>query len=297
MTSSEPGSAPPAGGPQGSSAGGSGAPPPPASRDSGRTGTVIGLLLLWTFLFNIIIKKQGLVAAFFGIIDTLSEDVVMGSLITIVVGFGIVVVFTATKLYTQLISVAGSFRILERMVEESIVERNLKGFLYRLLHFHEERPADQTYPRHAASMMMGFSLLYVLSWIYLVLFSEALFFVSWSAGVDLPISDENLQLLPTLALSIPFSARVMAYFRYPYTQDYADFMPGAVFVLLLVASLGYLFESHDQKFFLLQVVEDPDYLTIFLRNGLILAFLPVFSEAVFWLVSLIIEEDAGAAGA
>ena len=256
MTSSEPGSAPPAGGQQGSSAGGSGAPPPPASRDSGRTGTVIGLLLLWTFL-NIIIK-QGLVAAFFGIIDTLSEDVVMGSLITIVVGFGIVVVFTATKLYTQLISVAGSFRILERMVEESIVERNLKGFLYRLLHFHEERPADQTYPRHAASMMMGFSLLYVLSWIYLVLFSEALFFVSWSAGVDLPISDENLQLLPTLALSIPFSARVMAYFATP-TPRLRGLHAGRVFVLLLVASLGYLFESHDQKFFLLQVVEDPDY--------------------------------------
>ena len=32
----------------------------------------------------------------------------------------------------------------------------------------------------------------------------------------------------------------MAYLRYPYTQDYADFMPGAVFVLLLVAALGHV---------------------------------------------------------
>ena len=41
----------------------------------------------------------------------------------------------------------------------------------------------------------------------------------------------------------------MAYLRYPYTQDYADFMPGAVFVLLLVAALGYMFQSDDQQFF------------------------------------------------
>ena len=40
----------------------------------------------------------------------------------------------------------------------------------------------------------------------------------------------------------------MAYFRYPYTQDYADFMPGAVFVLLLVGSLGVLFQSDDRRF-------------------------------------------------
>jgi hypothetical protein len=33
-------------------------------------------------------------------------------------------------------------------------------------------------------------------------------------------------------------------------------MPGAVFVLLLVAALGYLFQSEDQKFFLVQVYEN-----------------------------------------
>lgn len=269
------------------------APPPQRPpREKGRTGTIIGLLLVWTWLFNVLIKDEGPVRAFFGIIDTLSEDVVMGSLVTVVVGLGIVIVFTATKLYTQLISTAGSFRTLERLVEDEFGRGQLKAFVVRLLHFHEEPEPAQVYPRHAASMLVGFSLLYVLSWIYLVLFSEALFFVSWSAGVDLPISDENLQLLPTLALSIPFSARVMAYFRYPYTQDYADFMPGAVFVLLLVASLGFLFDSHDQKFFLLQVWENADYLTLFLRNGLLLAFIPVFSEAIFWLVSLIAYEDA-----
>jgi hypothetical protein len=117
-------------------------------------------------------------------------------------------------------------------------------------------------------------------------FSEALFFVSWSAGVNLEITQQNMLFLPTLALAIPFSARVMAYLRYPYTQDYADFMPGAVFVLLLVMSLGYLFESDDQKFFLRQVMMRPHMKTLFLRNGAFLAFIPLFSEAIFWLLSL-----------
>ena len=94
-----------------------------------------------------------------------------------------------------------------------------------------------------------------MSWVYIILFSEALFFISWSAGVDLSITEKNFLLMPTLALAIPFSGRVMAYLKYPYAQDYTDFMPGGVFVLLLVATLGYLFQSEDQKFFLVQIYE------------------------------------------
>ena len=125
----------------------------------------------------------------------------------------------------------------------------------------------------------------------MVLFSEALFFVSWSAGVDLPITIHNIELLPTLALSIPFSARIMAYLRYPYTQDYADFMPGAVFVLLLVGALGYMFQSDDQQFFVLRVWENKPFLNAFLRSGLMLAFVPVFAEAIYWMLSIFIDDS------
>ena len=81
----------------------------------------------------------------------------------------------------------------------------------------------------------------------------------------------------------------MAWLRYPYTQDYADFMPGAVFVLLLVAALGYLFQSEDQKFFLTQIWASAEYTRIFLRNGLLLAFTPVFAEAIYWLGVLFLQ--------
>lgn len=253
--------------------------------------SIVLLLLVWAFLFNIVVKEHSAIVAFFEIIDTITENLVMGSIVTVFMGFGIVTVFTVTKLYTQIISRTGSFRMIERLFKEEVSQGNWKEFGRRLLHFEEEVESEDVVPDNLSSILIALSLLYLMSWVYVLLFSEALFFVSWSAGVDLPITVENIELLPTLALAIPFSARVMAYLRYPYAQDYADFMPGAVFVLLLVGSLGYLFHSDDQQFFLLRVWHDQQLLREFLRSGLTLAFVPVFSEALFWMFDIFINED------
>ncbi|MCP4042784.1 MAG: hypothetical protein GY731_12655, partial [Gammaproteobacteria bacterium] len=228
--------------------------------------------------------------AFFNILDTISDDFLMGTLFTILLGMGIVVAFSVTKLYTQIISNIHSFRILEQLFFGEVRQGNNSGFISSLLNFQDLPLPKSCCPLRISSLLFAFGFIYVMSWIYLIVFSEALFFISWSAGVDLPINAQNLLLLPTLALAIPFSARVMAYLRYPYTQDYADFMPGAVFVLLIVVSLGYLYQSDDQKFFITQVVASTDYLIPFLKNGVFLAFIPVFFEAVFWMYQLNEEE-------
>ena len=255
--------------------------------------SIVFLLLLWAFAFNIVVKEQSAIVAFFEVIDTITENLVMGSIVTVLMGLGIVSVFTITKLYTQIISKTSSFRILENIILEEAAHGNWKVFGRRLLHFEDELDPGEVVPEHLSSILISLSLLYLVSWVYVLLFSEALFFVSWSAGVDLPITASNIELLPTLALAIPFSARVMAYLRYPYAQDYADFMPGAVFVLLLVGSLGYLFHSDDQQFFLLRVWHDQQLLREFLRSGLTLAFVPVFSESLFWMVDIFLHEDEG----
>ena len=247
------------------------------------TLAILGMLLGWTYLYNIFVKEQGLVEAFFEVLDTISDDFVMGSIVTFSVGGLIVVVFTVTKLYTQIVADVYSFRTLEHLVVTQLAKGHLRTFAKSLLSFEDLPTPDTVYPRYARTVPIAFALLYGLSWVYIVLFSEALFFVSWSAGVDLPVTSENLLLMPTLALAIPFSARVMAYLRYPYAQDYADFMPGAVFVLLLVAALGFLFNSDDQKWFLLQVWGDSAILQDFVRNGAFLAFIPVFVESMVWV--------------
>ncbi len=244
------------------------------------------LVLVWTYIYNITLKDLGPVAAFFEILDTISDDFVMGTLFTVGVGLGIVFVFSATKLYTQIISNVYSFRIIEDLVYSDLKDGRYRDFFSKLFHFEDQPLPETCCPQRVSSLLYSFSFLYVMSWVYVVLFSEALFFVSWSAGVDLPLSGQNLLLLPTLALAIPFSARVMAYLRYPYAQDYADFMPAAVFALLVVTALGALFESDDQAFFLLRVYNSPEYRMSFLRNGAFLAFIPVFFEAGFWLLEL-----------
>jgi hypothetical protein len=243
-------------------------------------------VLVWTYVYNLTLKEMGPISAFFEILDTISDDFVMGTLFTVGVGLGIVVVFSITKLYTQIISNVYSFRIIEDLVHGDLREGRYRDFFRKLFHFEDQPLPDTCCPARVSSLLYSFSFLYVMSWIYVVLFSEALFFVSWSAGVDLELSKANLLLLPTLALAIPFSARVMAYLRYPYAQDYADFMPGAVFVLLVVTALGTLFESQDQAFFLKRVYANPEYRISFLRNGAFLAFIPVFFEAGFWLLEL-----------
>ncbi|MCM2369888.1 hypothetical protein [Aporhodopirellula aestuarii] len=249
--------------------------------------TLIALILGWTYCYNVLIKEQGIVRAFFEILDTISDDFVMGTLVTIAVGIGIVVVFSFTKLYTQIVANIYSFRIIETLVVEELAQRRFRTFASKLLRFEDQPLPAQCCPERISSLLLSFTFLYVMSWVYLILFSEALFFVSWSAGVDLPLDDPGKMLfLPTLALAIPFSARVMAYVRYPYAQDYADFMPTAVFALLIVFALGSIFESDDQKFFLLQVWQNPEYLKTLLKNGTVLAFIPVFFEGVFWIIEL-----------
>ncbi len=254
---------------------------------------ILLIIFAWTYLYNMLLKGLGPVRSFFAIVDTISDDFVMGAFLTIGIGVAIVFVYSFTKLYTQIIANIYSFRIIEDLLYTDLKEGRYATFFHKIIRFEEQPHPDATCPTRVSSLLFSFSFVYVMSWIYVVLFSEALFFVSWSAGVDLPIDQGNLLLLPTLALAIPFSARVMAFVRYPYAQDYADFMPGAVFVLLLVAALGTLFESEDQKFFLASVFGNPEYRLIFLRNGAFLAFVPVFFEACFWIYELYREESRG----
>ena len=254
-------------------------------RRSRMRGTILLLITGWTFLYNLLIKQQTPIEAFFGILNTISDDFVMGTLLTITVGALIVCVFAITKLYTQVVANVYSFRILESIVYEDVVHGRVREAFVRLVALEDQPLPDQSCPQRVSSMVFSFGLIYILSWIYVIVFAEALFFVSWSAGVDLPINSNNILLLPTLALAIPFSARVMAYLRYPFAQDYADFMPGALFVFLVVATLGYLFRTKP-AFFLERVLENPDYIHKLLTNGVFLAFIPVFFEAGFWLFEI-----------
>ena len=85
---------------------------------------VLGLIIVWSLLYNILIKKQQLFVAFFGIIDTLTEDLFMRA------GFGM---FAAVALTTGFVLASGPNdskynRILSYTVIPSAFSLNLLAF-------------------------------------------------------------------------------------------------------------------------------------------------------------------------
>ena len=73
--------------------------------------STIAMILVWVFFYNLLIKEQPFWVAFFQILDTISDDFIMGAMFAIGVGLSIVIVFSFTKLYTQVIANMHSFRM------------------------------------------------------------------------------------------------------------------------------------------------------------------------------------------
>ena len=50
-----------------------------------------------------------------------------------------------------------------------------------------------------------------------------------------------MNIIPMFAVAVPFTARLMAYFKYPYVEEYAGFILGILFVVvLLLAFVAYM---------------------------------------------------------
>ena len=91
--------------------------------------------------------------------------------------------------------------------------------------------------RHVNSSLIVFAYHYAIAWFYLVVFSEYLYFAAWSSGVYLELYPETMNTISMFALAVPFTTRLMAYFKYPYAELYAAFIPGILFVLMLMPLL------------------------------------------------------------
>ena len=106
----------------------------------------------------------------------------------------------------------------------------------------------------------------------------------------------------TFAIAVPFTARLMAYLDYPYADDYASFIPGILFVVvLLLAFVGMM--GGNFQFFVTDAStrSEVGYFAEgalfwkFLKDGCLIAFYPVFGEVIFFYLQyqdLKREDDA-----
>ena len=267
------------------------APPPKDPRLQAATTTLIVSLtvtLAWLYFYNLVVHKMNPVLAFFKILDGVN-DLVLGMLTVVIIGIGIVVVFTVTNLFTQTITNLYSVRLLEDLIRDHAYRGEWKAFFAKLIHFNDLPQPDSPFPRHASSAVLVLTYHYVVAWLYLVLFSESLYFAAWSAGVYLDLYPESMNVIPMFAIAVPFTARLMAYFRYPYAEDYASFIPGILFVVVLLLAFVAGMNGPFQ-FFIDDIAKraEPGYFDQgalfwkFLRDGLLIAFYPVFGEVIFF---------------
>ncbi len=248
----------------------------------------LGVTLTWLFAYNIISYKMSPLLAFFKILDGINE-LIIGMLLVVVIGLGIVVVFTLTNLFTQTITNLYSMRILEDLIRQHLFTRQWSTFLYKLVHFNQQPTPSTPFPRYVSSALVVFAYHYLISWFYLVVFSECLYFAAWSAGVYLDLYPETMNVIPVFAIAVPFTARLMAYFKYPYVDEYASFIPGILFVVVLL--LAFVFYMGGNFQFLMQDIWNREQLPYFsqgalfwklMKDGLIIAFYPVLGEVIFF---------------
>lgn len=259
-------------------------------RKGARATLNVGLVVVlgWLFAYNLIVHKMNPVLGFFKILDGIN-DLVIGMLSVVAIGLGIVVVFTLTNLFTQTMTNLYSMRIMEDLIRDRLFKKNWRGFFHGMIHFNDQPQPPTPFPRHTSSALMVFAYHYLIAWFYLVVFSECLYFAAWSAGVYLDLYPESMNIIPMFAIAVPFTARLMAYFDYPYADDYASFIPGILFVVvLLLAFVAWM--NGPFQFFVQDIynAENQPYFARgalfwkFLRDGLEIAFYPVFGEVVFF---------------
>ncbi len=250
--------------------------------------TSLSVTVLWLYFYNLVVHKMNPVLAFFKILDGVN-DLVIGMMAVVVIGLGIVVIFTLTTLFSQTITNLHSVRLLEDLIRDHLMKGQYREFFARMLTFNELPTPESPFPRHVSSTILVLTYHYVIAWFYVVVFSECLYFAAWSAGVYLDLYPESMNTIPLFAVAVPFTARLMAYFKYPYAEAYAGFIPGILFVVVLLLAFVAAMSGPFQ-FFVVDVAkrsevgffEQGALLWKFLQDGLMIAFYPVFGEVVFF---------------
>ena len=250
--------------------------------------TSLSITVLWLYFYNLVVHKMNPVLAFFKILDGVN-DLVIGMMAVVAIGLGIVVIFTLTTLFTQTITNLYSVRLLEDLLRDHLLKGEYRTFFSKLITFNDLPEPESPFPRHVSSAILVLSYHYVIAWFYVVVFSECLYFAAWSAGVYLDLYPESMNTIPLFAVAVPFTARLMAYFKYPYADDYAAFIPGILFVVVLLLAFVAAMSGPFQ-FFIVDVAnraesgffEQGALLWKFLQDGLMIAFYPVFGEVVFF---------------
>ena len=238
---------------------------------------IIVFLLGWIFAFNIFMKQQDLIDAFFQLINTVSEDLVMGAgsgLIGVLI-FGVCTVFG--NVMVQFLSRRDFFGCLDAILMSG---KGIGGCLSQLMHLEGADQNKQVVPSSAVGIVFSLSFSYACGLLSVAVLSQP-FWTHVSSADD-------VKGVVLFALVPMLTVRFLTLLGYRYGSRLANAIIFFVLILLLIdiaevlnlLSLGlscYPSDIYLQK--------------LYLHDMTLYAFLPVLLESLAWLILLFSAEE------
>ena len=234
---------------------------------------ILIFILGWTFFFNITIKELHFIDAFFKLIDTISEDMIMGA------GGGIFVALLWGTLmvlgifFTQTLSLTDGFARFDSILHTSDSVKTLGS---RLINISKEPSQAHTYPSTAAGVMLSLSMIYASGLISVFMLAQILFLI-------FEVSINNIQQIVLFSLAPVMAFRSMSLLKYPFTVVLVPFF-SIVFGLILFIDTGIFWLGEDTHFSLFPT--DKSIQKSYIYSAILYSFLLVLLEGLSWLVAL-----------
>ena len=276
---------------------------------------VLGLLIVWSLLYNILIKKQQLFEAFFGIIDTLTEDLFMRAGFGLFTAICLLFVVLLSQRYSQMLSLNHFFRQIEILFCPHLSEDVLIGnsvsesknplktsksiqsttpetnILQRIFDVESMPKPMYTYPLNGTNALAFLAVLYTFHVFFLILLSEFIALLVRFNSVDVLINGDFVMNVAVMTLSLPLAIRILAALEYKGTRDISQVITFLSFISILFITLPIAFDNMDASF-LESVYNQSVFWNIFVREILLLAFIPTFFEGILWMLQIFaLKED------
>jgi len=236
------------------------------------------IIMAWVFLYNLLIFRMPPLAGFFGMIYTINAMLFDAGALLLLGAF-MASLFIFVDVCVQVLADPYSFSKIEALYN-GMFKRGRHAAFFRSLLTLRKAKAGEWLPASPAGIAASLCILYFMSFLLILVLSEALFFITRGSGFSMAANPLTGVLIPAIAIAAPVGARLLALLKYPKAEDYANVLPSSFFTVLLI-SLVAVSASQAPYSFLLEALESGQGAAFF-ANVAYLSFIPVFIEGMAW---------------
>ena len=141
------------------------------------------------------------------------------------------------------------------------------------------------YPLSGRNALVSLAILYIFHVVFLFILSEPIALLVRLNATDVLINGVFVTNVAVMSLSLPLSVRILSAVGYTDTKQIANIIPFISVICMLFISLPIAFDNMDASF-LESVYNQSAFWNIFIREILLLAFIPTFLEGILWMLQI-----------